>query len=123
MQQGGASLARLPSAGRNMDQPFTFTSPFTAAEELRQAGAAPAGSVQGGSEDGELDGGSRRPSGVLRSAGSDPNRMRRNISWPDFENQAPLAQVVEYEPSDRHSARSEDDWGSPRSSGCMCCIQ
>jgi hypothetical protein len=70
---------------------------------------------------GEADGISRRPSSVLRSTGSGPRQLRRNVSWSDFDNQAPLAQVVEYEPSEHPSQRSEDDWGSQRE-GCLCCI-
>jgi hypothetical protein len=123
-QQGGASLPRPASASSDIEQPFTFTSPSSAAAEL-QRGRPSDGGIATDGRDVEADGGgdsSRRPSGVLRSSFGDPNRLRRNVSWTDLEHQAPLAQVVEYEPSDRHSSRSDDDWDSPPS-GCLCCLQ
>jgi len=63
--------------------------------------------------------------GALVSAqggGVEP-RLRRTVSWSDMENRAPLAQVVEYEPSEPRSVHSEDDWHSHPSGGCICTIQ
>lgn len=125
---------RPANGGRSTDHgPFTFTSPFEAAAELRSAAAGaiqrqphqqqhPAGAPAGQQLD--LSGsGDRRPNGVLRGAApSDAARPKRTVSWSDFESAAPLAQVVEYEPSEGRSARSDDDWGG-HSSGCVCCIQ
>lgn len=109
--------------------PLTFSSPFATAQELRQGAAAAAHHPQ------QPPSGEPRPPGVLRTGsglasgapgsgalGEQPARLRRTVSWSDVENRAPLAQVVEYEPSENHSTHSEDEWAS-HSSGCICCIQ
>lgn len=133
---GSGSPSRPPRPQGSTDHgPFTFASPFEAAAELRSAAGtaqrqqhpqrqqqhvagAPAGQPLDSTGSGE-----RRPSGVLRGAGpGDAARPKRTVSWSDFQSAAPLAQVVEYEPSEGRSARSDDDWGG-HSSGCMCCIQ
>ena len=117
---GGGSLPRVPSASSDADGPFTFTSPFDAAADLRSGPSAAAGAAA--ANGGGLE---KRPSGALRgsAAASGSARLPRNVSWTDLEGQSPLAQVVEYEPSvGRCSTRSEDEWEHSQS-GCLCCIQ
>ena len=112
-------------ADLQQQQPFTFSSPFDAAAELRGARKTPAAAAAAAGPSaaaaGSLD---RRPSG-LRTSNS--GRMPRTVSWSDLAgpNGAPLAEVVEYEPSERPSIVSEEEWGhdSSTSSPCPCCIQ
>ena len=65
------------------------------------------------------------PAGAGPGAGeaAPGGRLRRTISWSDEGNRAPLAQVVEYQPSEGRSTHSEDEWGSHASGTCLCCIQ
>lgn len=133
---GGAQqpLPRPPSSASSStsEGPLTFASPSVVAAELRQSAAAtapgghaaahahqqPAGQPAG--QAGQVG----QASGVLRtSSGGVEPRLRRTVSWSDMENRAPLAQVVEYEPSEPRSVHSEDDWHSHPSGGCICTIQ
>lgn len=127
---GGAAqhaLPRPPSAASSStsEGPLTFASPSAVAAELRQnAAAAAAGSHAAHHLQHPPAGHEGQPSGVLRtSSGGVEPRLRRTVSWSDMENRAPLAQVVEYEPSEGRSVHSEDDWGSHPSGGCLCTIQ
>lgn len=120
---------RPPSSASSStsEGPLTFASPSLVAAELRQsavaaaAGGHAAPQAQQQQQPAGLEG---QPSGVLRTAsGNVEPRLRRTVSWSDMENRAPLAQVVEYEPSEGRSAHSEDDWSSHPSGGCVCSIQ
>jgi hypothetical protein len=121
------ALPRPPSGASSStsEGPLTFTSPSLVAAQLRQsAAAAAAGSHAAHQQQQQPAGPEGQAGGVLRtSSGSVEPRLRRTVSWSDMENRAPLAQVVEYEPSESRSVHSEDDWTAHPSGGCICTIQ
>lgn len=134
LKPASAVLPAGPAEARNgqSDGPFTFSSPFEVAEELRQGATAAAGgqpqgaavaahAQQPGADSGFAPLPADAAAGLSEAMAS--GRLRRTISWSDEGNRAPLAQVVEYQPSEGRSTHSEDDWGPHASGTCLCCVQ